>query len=76
MDIPLLRFTSQVNEYTALALTKTDILDKLDEIKIGVNYFKNGKVLVLPIRNFQLRGVEVEYITMPGWKTSTADDEV
>jgi len=70
LDIPLLRFTSQVNGYTALALTKTDILDKLDEIKIGVNYIKNGKVLDhYPSGIYQFEGVEVEYITMPGWKT-------
>jgi len=71
LDIPLLRFTNQVNGYTALALTKTDILDKLDEIKIGVNYIKNGKVLDhYPSGNWQFEGVEVEYITLPGWKTS------
>jgi len=59
-----------VNGYTALALTKTDILDKLDEIKIGVNYVKNGKVLDhYPSGIYQFEGVEVEYITMPGWKT-------
>lgn len=70
LDIPLVRFTNQVNGYTALALTKTDILDKLDEIKICVNYVKNGKVLDhYPSGIFQFEGVEVEYITMPGWKT-------
>jgi len=70
LDIPLLRFTNQVNGYTALALTKTDILDKLDEIKIGVNYIKDGKKLDhYPSGVFQYDNVEVEYITMPGWKT-------
>jgi adenylosuccinate synthase len=74
LDIPLLRFTNQVNGYTALCLTKTDILDKLDEIKIGVNYIKNGKVVDhYPSGIFQFDGLEVEYITMPGWKTSIAD---
>merc|ERR1719167_1203022 len=74
LDIPLLRFTSQINGYTALALTKTDILDKLDEIKIGVNYKKNGKVLEhYPSNVYQFEGVSVEYLTMPGWKTSIAD---
>ena len=43
LDIPLLRFTALVNGYTAIALTKTDILDTLKEIKIGVEYIKNGK---------------------------------
>lgn len=31
-----------VNGYTALALTKLDILDDLDEIKVGIEYVKNG----------------------------------
>ena len=67
----MLRFTSQINGYTALALTKIDILDKLDEIKIGVNYVKKGQVMDhYPSNVYQYEGVEVEYITMPGWKTS------
>ena len=70
LDIPLLRFTSQINGYTALALTKIDILDKLDEIKIGVNYVKDGAVMEhYPSNVYQYDGVSVEYITMPGWKT-------
>jgi len=74
LDIPLLRYTNTVNGYTALALTKTDILDKLDEIKIGVNYVKEGKVLNhYPSSAKQFEGVEVEYITMPGWKESIVD---
>jgi len=74
LDIPLLRYTDTVNGYTALALTKTDILDKLDEIKIGVNYVKDGKVIdYFPSSEKQFIGVEVEYITMPGWKTSIVD---
>ena len=32
-----------VNGYTAIALTKLDILDGLDEIKIGTEYVKDGK---------------------------------
>jgi adenylosuccinate synthase len=34
-----------VNGYTAVALTKLDILDGFAEIKIGVEYRKNGSVL-------------------------------
>merc|ERR1712013_661113 len=74
LDIPLLKFTSQLNGYTALCLTKTDILDKLDEVKIGVAYVKDGKKLDhYPSGIFQFEGVSVEYLTMPGWKTSIAD---
>lgn len=74
LDIPLLKFTSQLNGYTALCLTKTDILDKLDEVKIGVAYVKDGKKLDhYPSGIFQFDGLSVEYITMPGWKTSIAN---
>ena len=45
LDIPLLKWTDTLNNYTALALTKLDILDGLDEIKIGVAYKKNGTVM-------------------------------
>jgi len=69
LDIPLLRYTNTVNGYSAIALTKLDILDKLDEIKIGVDYVKNGANLnYYPSSAKQFEGVEVEYITMPGWK--------
>ena len=43
--IVLLRYTSTVNGYSAIAVTKLDILDELDEIKIGVKYMKDGKEL-------------------------------
>jgi adenylosuccinate synthase len=56
----MFRYTNQVNDYTALALTKMDILDKLDEIKIGVEYVKDGQRLdYYPSSEFQFRGVEV-----------------
>ena len=37
-----------INGYTAVAMTKLDILDELDEIKIGVRYLKNGE----PMKHF------------------------
>ena len=45
LDIPLLQYTSMVNGYAAIALTKLDILDDVEELQIGVAYRKNGKVL-------------------------------
>jgi len=73
-DLPAMKYTAMVNGYTALAMTKLDILDKLDEIKIGVSYMKNGvKMEHYPSSVKQFEGVEVEYITCPGWKTCIAD---
>ena len=73
LDIPLLRFTNMLNNYTAVALTKLDILDDLAEVKIGVEYKKEGKVMDhFPSSEQEFEGVEVEYVTLPGWKTSVA----
>lgn len=36
LDIPLLKYTSLVNGYTAICLTKLDILDTLPEIEVAV----------------------------------------
>jgi adenylosuccinate synthase len=61
-----------VNGYTALCLTKLDILDTLPEIKLGVAYKLKGKrIEYFPSTASDLAEVEVEYITLPGWKTST-----
>lgn len=69
LDIPLLRYTSMVNGYTAIAVTKLDILDDLDEIKIGVKYVRNGQeVDHFPSSIQAFDDVTVEYLTMKGWK--------
>lgn len=73
-DLPAMKYTAMVNGYTALAMTKLDILDKMDEIKIGVSYMKDGvRMESYPSSVKQFEGVEVEYITCPGWKTCIAD---
>jgi len=73
LDIPLLKYTSMVNGYTSLALTKLDILDEMEEIKVGVTYIKNDSALEhFPSCEQEFVGVSVEYITMPGWKSSIA----
>lgn len=72
LDIPMLRYTYMVNGYTALCLTKLDILDTLSEIKIAVSYNLNGKIINhFPSSSTEVASVIVEYITLPGWKQST-----
>lgn len=71
LDVTVLKYTAWVNGYAAIALTKLDILDELPEIKIGVSYkLKGQKSDRYPASEAELREVEVEYITVPGWKTS------
>lgn len=69
LDIPMLKFTSQINGFTALALTKLDIFDDLDEIKIGAKYLKDGQgINGYPGSEQDYDGIQVEYVTMGGWK--------
>lgn len=75
LDTVLLTHSNMVNGYTAIALTKLDILDVFDEVKIGVKYWKkNGEEMKhFPANMGELEDITVEYITMPGWKQDTAD---
>ncbi len=58
-----------MNGYAAVALTKLDILDQLDEVKMGVEYVKNGLVMEhYPSSEQDFEGVTVNYVTIPGWK--------
>ncbi|KAK8720029.1 hypothetical protein OTU49_013613 [Cherax quadricarinatus] len=72
LDAVLLSHSNMVNGYTAIILTKLDILDELEEIKIGVGYLKNGeKIEHFPANMGELEDITVEYITMPGWMQDT-----
>ncbi|KMZ02336.1 uncharacterized protein Dsimw501_GD20028 [Drosophila simulans] len=75
LDIPLLKYTSLVNGYTCICLTKLDILDTLPEIKVAVAYKKpNGEKLDhFPGTIAELGNIEVEYAVLPGWQTSTEE---
>lgn len=54
----------------SLNLTKLDVLDTLDEIKIAVAYQYKGKTLdSFPADLNILAQVEVVYETLPGWKS-------
>lgn len=69
LDCVLLRYTNMLNDYSALALTKLDVLSTLDEIKIGVEYTLDGKLLDSPPTNAnKLSRVEVTYESLKGWK--------
>jgi adenylosuccinate synthase len=71
LDLAVLKYTVWVNGYSAIALTKLDILDDLEEIKIAVNYKLNGeKIERYPASEADLRLVECVYISVPGWKCS------
>ncbi|KAK3809175.1 MAG: adenylsuccinate synthetase [Benniella sp.] len=70
LDTVVVNYSTIINGYTSFNITKLDILDKLDEVKIGVAYKVDGKELEgFPADLSLLEKVEVVYETLPGWKT-------
>ncbi|PWB54626.1 MAG: adenylosuccinate synthase [Anaerolineales bacterium] len=74
-DADLVKFTSQLNGYSEIALTKLDVLDTLPKIKICVGYHLHGKREPL-VHYWEgdarwLEQFEPEYIEMDGWLQPT-----
>jgi adenylosuccinate synthase len=71
-DGVLVRQTIKISGVNGIALTKLDVLDELDEIKMCVAYKLNGEELdYLPASANDQFKVEPVYETFPGWKEST-----
>ncbi|WP_377290755.1 adenylosuccinate synthase [Rhizobium sp. SG2393] len=71
-DAALVRQSVATNGITGIALTKLDVLDGLDELKICVGYKLDGvEIDYLPASQSQQARVEPIYITLEGWKEST-----
>lgn len=74
LDIVSLNYTIMVNGIERLAMTKLDVLDELDEIKICVAYEINGKKLKnFPTNSETLSKVKPVYESFKGWKTKTSN---
>ena len=72
LDIPLLRYSNQVNGAEWLVITKLDVLDDLAEIPICVGYEMDGKVTdEIPADVRGLESIKPQYTTMKGWRQST-----
>ncbi|HYY58898.1 MAG TPA: adenylosuccinate synthase [Pyrinomonadaceae bacterium] len=66
------RYAAEINGFTSVALTKLDVLDALDEIKVCTGYRLGGQACEsFPAVSQDLRRVEPVYETLPGWKSST-----
>ncbi len=66
------RYAADINGFSSVALTKLDVLDALDEIKICTGYRLDGREIEsFPAVSQDLRRIEPVYATLPGWKTST-----
>ncbi len=71
-DGVLVRQTIKISGIDGIALTKLDVLDDLDEIKICIQYDLDGeKIDYLPAAVEDQLKIKPIYKTFPGWKSST-----
>jgi adenylosuccinate synthase len=72
LDIPLLRYSNQVNSAEWLVVTKLDVLDELAEIPICVGYEIGGRVTdEIPADVLGLEQIKPVYTKLKGWQSST-----
>ena len=71
-DGVLVRQTIKISGINGIALTKLDVLDDLDEIKMCIGYELDGKKLdYLPAVSEDQFKIKPIYQSFPGWKTKT-----
>jgi adenylosuccinate synthase len=72
LDAAALRRSIQINGISGLCITKLDVLDGLDEVKLCVGYTVDGKDCdILPRGSTEVARCVPVYETFGGWKEST-----
>ncbi len=72
LDMVSLKRSLKINSVTGLCITKLDVLDGLETLKIAVSYNYQGQTVTVPpagADNFE--ACEPVYIKLPGWQEST-----
>ncbi len=73
-DLVVAKHAIRLSGINKLAVTKLDVLDTLDEIKICTGYkYKKQRIENFPADLTILEASEPEYIVVPGWKESTRE---
>lgn len=74
LDLVALRRSIQLNGMTEICITKLDVLDELETIKVCIGYEKDGKSLEgYPISVDELTACKPIYEELPGWQSNTAN---
>jgi adenylosuccinate synthase len=72
-DATVVRYAVMLNGFDALALTKLDVLDEFEEIKVSTAYRRRDELLEdMPYGANVLAECEPVYETLPGWKVKTS----
>jgi adenylosuccinate synthase len=68
------RYSCMVNGVDELSITKMDVMDDLEEIKICTSYDVNGTIVTdMPSDNDEITVAKPIYETMPGWQVPTTE---
>lgn len=71
-DAAALKRSIQINGVSGLCVTKLDVMDGMETVRIGVGYKIDGQYSdILPVGAESLAGCEPVYEDMPGWSGST-----
>jgi adenylosuccinate synthase len=72
LDIPLLRYSNQVNGAEWMVITKMDVMDQLADIPVCIGYEIDGKVTdEIPADVQGLESIKPRYTKLKGWQEST-----
>lgn len=75
LDLVQIRQTIRTSGLTDIALTKSDVLNGLNKIKICVAYSIDGKVYKeMPASLSKMRKAEPIYVTLDGWNHTTSEN--
>ena len=73
LDCVMLRHAVRLNSLTELALTKLDVLDGFETIRVCTGYLVDGAArTTYPDRSEVLARVEPVYVDLPGWMTDSS----
>lgn len=71
-DAFLIKYSNMINGTTSVAITKLDVLDHFEEIKVCTGYEVDGRLLkTYPSDPLMMNRVKPVYTTLPGWNTDT-----
>ena len=72
LDLVSLKRSLKINSVSGLCITKLDVLDGLETLRLAVGYrYRGDEIEIPPAGADNLEGCEPVYIEMPGWQEST-----
>jgi adenylosuccinate synthase len=71
-DVPVIRYSTMINGFDSMVVTKLDVLDELEQIPVCVAYRIGGRTTCeMPATVRELAKAEPVFEILPGWRSST-----